>query len=146
MSFRNGLIPTPVEEVVSKLERMSSVVASPNRRYPENPIVPYITEQRRRERRTALVMSEDLLISARIGCTLKWKVKAMTMTGTTVKRSKKGRFLSGRSLRVWIAPRVRAFTAITEVITTKTTARKTETAELNRRESEGKFVGIPGVR
>lgn len=127
---------------MSKLERMSSVVASPNRRYPENPIVPYIIEQKMRERRTALGMSEVVLISARIGCTLKWKVKAMTMTGTTVKRLKKERFLSGRSLGIWIAPRLSAFTAITEVITTKITARKTDTAELNRRESEGNYWGL----
>ena len=63
---------------------------------------------------------------------LKWNVKAVTITGTAVKRSKKEVLLSnwGSSLGLFVFPSKSAKIARTELIATNTTARKTDIAEL----------------
>lgn len=63
---------------------------------------------------------------------LKWNVKAVTITGTAVKRSKKEVLLSnsGSSLGLFVFPSKNAKIAITELMATNSTARKTDIAEL----------------
>lgn len=68
---------------------------------------------------------------------MKWKVKAVTMTGTAVKRLKKEASLSncGSSLGLFVFPWKSEEIAITEHIPTNTTARRTDIAELNLSDS-----------
>ena len=60
-------------------------------------------------------------------------MKAVTITGTAVKRSKKEVLLSnwGSSLGLFVFPSKSAKIASTELMATNTTARKTDIAELN---------------
>lgn len=68
---------------------------------------------------------------------LKWNVKAVTKTGTTVNRSKNEVCWSkcGISLGICILPAKRAAIAIPEHMTTNATARRVDIAELNFKES-----------
>lgn len=68
---------------------------------------------------------------------LKWNVKAVTITGTAVKRLKKETPLSnsGRNLGVFVSPWMRAATAIAVHIPTNTIARRTDIAELSHSDS-----------
>lgn len=69
---------------------------------------------------------------------LKWNVKAVTMTGTAVKRLKKLAWssTSGSNLGLFVFPSTSAAIANAKLIPTNTTARSTATAELNFRDSE----------
>lgn len=71
---------------------------------------------------------------------LKWNVKAVTMTGTAVKRSKKETWLSkwGSSLGLFAFPSTSAKIAIIELMPTNTTASKTDIAELHFSDSGAK--------
>jgi len=63
-------------------------------------------------------------------------VNATTRTGTAVKSSKNDCLLkSGSSLGVCAVPLKRAYRAIPELINTNTTARRTDSAEVNLSES-----------
>lgn len=71
---------------------------------------------------------------------LKWNVKAVTMTGTAVKRSKNETWLSkwGSILGVSVFPSRSAEIAIAELMPTNTTASRTDIAELNFNDSGDK--------
>lgn len=68
---------------------------------------------------------------------MKWNVKAVTITGMTVKRLKKEVvfFNSGSILGLTVSPFIIASIAITEHIPTNTIARITAIAELNHKDS-----------